>query len=253
MIRELNILDKFTLISCEAQEFGSVSSLGNRSKIVFVMEGSGVTTSGDEFYEYEKNSFFLLHPDKALNFKMTSRTTLFAIAFGNYTSRSRQQRTINTGFSSLFRQVEQIFSNKRFRQGSIMERETDRQSVCQLVLQMGFEMTQLPINKAIIKNCVFLFIEMVLRNQSYPPKIAQDNAYHPETDRIIDYIKRHIQQNRKITIQQVSEQFDIPEKVINESLIRRGGLTFKQIVLKHKTDIFKSRLLNIGLEELASV
>ena len=253
-MEELNIHNKCILASLESSELESLCTYRDRLRVIVILEGSGKATINDAPYSYQKDSIFILRPHQNISLQTFGKTKIFSIISGLSQKSATREKPYVTTFATMFGQIESLVSNKLFVQGKIMERSIDRESANQIIKLITHEMQHRPDSyKEIIRNSVFTLIHMLDRNIQYVRKYIPVRQFHPETDRILEYIKRQLQLNHKFDIQEVASSFNISEECVNESLVARTGFTFKKFIIKYRTDLFKSRLLKMDVEVWGSL
>lgn len=253
-MEELNIHNKCILASLEANELEALCPYSDRLRVIVILEGNGKAMLDKVPYSYQKDSIFILRERQNISFQTLGRTKMFTIISGLSPKSISKEKPYVTTFSTMFGQIESLVSNKSFVQGKILERSIDRESASQIIKLITHEMQNRPDSyKEIIRNSVFTLIHMLDRNIQYVRKYIPVRQFHPETDRILEYIKRQLQLNNKFDIQEVASSFNLSEECINESLIAKTGFTFKKFIVKYRTDLFKSRLLKMDVEVWGSL
>lgn len=253
-MEELNIHNKCILASLEANELKSLCPYTDRLRVILILEGYGKAMLDKIPYSYQKDSIFILRAQQNISFQMFERTKMFTIISGLSPKSALKEKPYVTTFSTMFSQIESLVSNKSFVQGKIIERSIDRESASQIIKLITHEMQNRPASyKEIIRNSVFTLIHMLDRNIQYVRKHIPVRQFHPETDRIMEYIKRQLKLNNKFDIQEVASSFNVSEECVNESLIAKTGFTFKKFIVKYRTDLFKSRLLKMDVEVWGSL
>jgi AraC family L-rhamnose operon regulatory protein RhaS len=247
---ELSVYNKFNLVVCDSREWEKVQSQYDFFKIAFVLEGKGTLVLKGDVYTYEKDSFFLIGPGVNHSFSSKEKTRLFVITVSLLASGKTKRKPTNISpYYDLLKQVETIFSHRNFTQGKVIENATDRKFTSQLIEQIAFEMQHRPDSyKAVIKSSVFLLVHVVTRNIE-DAGLDEKNDYKWEVDQIIQYIKEHIHDNQKLKIEVISNKFGLSPDCINENLRVLTGSSLKKYILNYKTDLFKSRLLHIDVNE----
>ncbi|WP_159466707.1 hypothetical protein [Dyadobacter sp. 3J3] len=243
-MEKLNIHNKCILASLEANELELLYPYSDRLRVIVILEGSGKVTLDTVSSSYQKDSIFILRAQQNISFQTFVKTKIFTIISGSSPKSALKDKPYITTFSTMFGQIESLVSNKSFVQGKVMERSIDRESANQIIKLITHEMQNRPdSNKEIIRNGVFTFIHILDRNIQYVRKHIPVLQFHPETDQILEYIKRQLQLNNKFDIQEIASSFKVSEDCISEILIARTGFTFKKFIVKYRTDLFKSKLL----------
>ena len=253
-MEELNIHNKCILASLEANELDALRPYSDRLRLIIMLEGNGKAIVDKVPYGYQKDSIFILRERQNISFQTLGKTKMFTIISGLSSKSPSKEKPYVTTFSTMFGQIESLVSNKSFVQGKVLERSIDRESANQIIKLITHEMQNRPDSyKEIIRNSVFTLVHMLDRNIQYVRKYIPARQFHPETDRILEYIKRQLQLNNKFDIQEVASSFNLSEECINENLIAKTGFTFKKFIVKYRTDLFKSRLLKMDVEVWGSL
>lgn len=244
VMKEFNIDQTLNLVSCEARELEKSSRYGGLFGIAFVTEGEGVLSCDDDSWHYEEQAIFLLSPGHPIHFKSFYRTNLLTIFFDPF--RIAGAADPLSGFSGMFRAVRDLFSVPSFLRQNELRSETDRLAVTQLVRLIETELAHVQeSSRELVTNSVALLVNLVKRNlaDSHRPEPAAQ--YSEETDRVLNDVRKMLQRNEHLTIQEIAVAMDMSQYNLNKMVIKGTGETLKAIIGRYRSELARARLLDL--------
>lgn len=245
---ELSVYTKFNLVICDTTAWESYARLNGSACFIAIVEGSGHCTIDGVKYPYEKDFQFLIPADCVHSFSPTQKTSVFVILYGllkeGPVGRSKISRS---DYNDLLINVDTVLASEKIVQGELIRDLTDRDSARQMMLQIIKEMEARKASyKLITEYSVFLLLNILVRYYLAPP-VAEPAPKKSEMDRVVEYIKRYIDEKEKLKLEQIAQNTQLAEAEINENFSSYTGYSVKSFIIKCQTDKFKSKLLNIDL------
>ena len=246
---EFDIENKIILYTCDAQDLDSVSQNRSFYKIIYILNGNGTAVLGRDRHDYQKGSIFLISPKRTLNFNPFRRTDILVIVFVDFRTTLMKPRLTINGLDNLFRYVEENLAPFNLEQGKRIKDVNDRKSVKELVKTISREMQQHGhFTKEIILNSICLLTFILVRNLTNPLEPAVTNSYDLETSQILEYVRRRVRDNKKVTIKDLAEGMMMSEYNLNRAIIKGTGSTLKSLIAQYRTGTFQNHLLNVGVD-----
>ncbi|SDD50611.1 hypothetical protein SAMN04487996_101190 [Dyadobacter soli] len=243
-MKELNIDQTLNLVSCEARELEQSSRYGSLFGIAFVTEGEGVLSCDDDSWHYEEQAIFLLSPGHSIQFKSFYRTNLLTIFFDPF--RIAGAADPLNSFTSMFRAVRDLFSVPNFLRQKELRSETDRLAVTHLVRLIETELSHLQdSSRDLVANSAALLVNLVKRNLAETQRPEPSGQYSEETDRVLNDVRRMVQQNSHLTIQELAAAMNMSQYNLNKLVIKGTGETLKAIISRYRGELSKGKLLDL--------
>lgn len=244
VMKELNIDQTLNLVSCEARELEQSSRYGGLFGIAFVTEGEGVLSCDDDSWHYEEQAIFLLSPGHPIHFKSFYRTNLLTIFFDPF--RIAGAADPLNSFTGMFRAVRDLFSVPSFLRQKELRSETDRLAVTHLVRLIETELGHLQdSSRELVSNSVALLVNLVKRNLADTERPEPAAQYSEETDRVLTDVRKMLQRNEHLTIQEVAAAMKMSQYNLNKLVIKGTGETLKAIISRYRTELSKAKTLDL--------
>lgn len=239
-MKELNIDQTLNLVSCEARELEQSSRYGGLFGIAFVTEGEGVLSCNDDSWHYEEQAIFLLSPGHPIHFKSFYRTNLLTIFFDPF--RIAGAADPFNSFTGMFRAVRDLFSVPSFLRQKELRNETDRQAVTHLVRLIETELGHLQdSSRELVANSAALLVNLVKRNLPDMHRSETVTQYSEETDRVLNDVRRMLERNEHLTIQEVAAAMKMSQYNLNKLVIKGTGETLKAIISRYRAELLNNK------------
>ena len=239
-MKELNIDQTLNLVSCEARELEQSSRYGSLFGIAFVTEGEGVLSCDDDSWHYEEQAIFLLSPGHPIHFKSFYRTNLLTIFFDPF--RIAGAADPLNSFTGMFRAVRDLFSVPSFLRQKELRNETDRLAVTHLVRLIEAELGHLQdSSRELVANSAALLVNLVKRNLPDMHRSETVAQYSEETDRVLRDVRRMLERNEHLTIQEVAATMKMSQYNLNKLVIKGTGETLKAIISRYRAELLNGK------------
>lgn len=216
----------------------------NFFQIVYVLEGTGIQVINGNRYAFAKGDIFLITPEDTHSYELNLKPLFCIIDFTkNFFYKQANSREEKIDVSDFFKRLEYIFHNQHNVKGSLVpvtEKKILDVLVNQLIIEKENERT---FGKIITQNIVFLLLNLIARSIQQQA-IAYSTGINPKskTNEITTYIQQHIFDKERLSIQTLSEHFNISAGHLSRTFKEETGRTIKDYITLYKLDIIKSRL-----------
>jgi hypothetical protein len=248
MIKEFGLENKLSLFICDAGELTKVLNVTDRFRVIFVLDGNGSVTLEDELFSYRKDNIFFVSSGQKFSFRPLEKTHVFVMVLDlSRSSGIKPQKPISS-FKSLFNHIQYIFFTLDLTQGMSVVNETDQNSINSLIRLIVVEINNSQSSSPeIVKNTIFLIVNILSRNLNDSSYVKNETICHDETDKILEYIREQVHQNKKVDIRDIGTQFNLGMSSVDKSIIAKTGLSFKKYLIKSKMERFQNRLIKINV------
>ena len=244
---------KFHLFQCRTKVWESWPELLNHFRIVFILSGKGQFILDRKMYSYASNGIIFLKPDEHPIFQEDKDTEVFVIAFDTYLSEDFQKKKVHSpDFADTYKQAENLCSELRLQQGRPLNNVRESQTISFLINQISFEITQKPASHIkLTKGSIDLIMTILARNNFETKKTEEITSQQSLTDSIIEYLRNQLDQNKSVRVQELLLHFNVAEEVANLCVLNQTGMSLRNFIFKYKSDLFKSRMLKVDIEEIS--
>ncbi|WP_031526567.1 hypothetical protein [Dyadobacter crusticola] len=244
---------KFNLLQCKTNCWESTPEDLLHYRIIYVLSGEGQFVLDGNIYSYSPAGLIALKPGQQPVFEENKRTEIFIFAFDNYLATDfHTKKARNADFADTYKQAENFCNNNRLTPGKPLRNERDSETVNYLVNQISFEITQRPSSHIrLIKGSIDLIVTILLRNNFETKRVEEKSTEQVLTDRIVEYLRSELNQNKTIRVPELLFKFNISEEAANLYMLNRTGMSLRNFIFKYKADLFKSRLLKVDVTELS--
>ncbi len=244
---EFKFLNNLTLVNCEGKNLDLIRDFTLQYRIVFVQEGTGTLTIDSAETQYEKDCIFFIKSGQEFHLIHSENTCLFVMLFENLPVTTKISPGAIQGFADLYKNVQFFYFTINITQTLVISNSTDRLFINYLIELITFEMeSNQDTSEGIIKNSIFLLVNIIARNQKDFIEIPKTILLQPETDAILGHINEQVGLDVKVDIEDVSRKFGLGASSVDRRIMAKTGLSFKKYVVRTKMDLFKSKLLKTG-------
>ena len=223
-------------------------------ELIYVLHGSGVHNINGNHYEFTKGEAFLLTPEDAHTFIISSPVMCCIIDFTQNFFRGKKvvNETLDDN-GSLFKRLEYIFHNHNRIKGNLLQGE-DTDFIEVLINQLLREKdNQSLIGDSIVKNIVFLLLQFITRNiqanTMFGIRIDSGRSvYH-----IINYIQQYIYERQALKLEVMALYFNKSPDHLTRIFKKETGRTIKEYIIDYKIDLIRTRLKfsDLSVSEIA--
>ena len=243
---KFDLQNKISLFTCEAPDLEQISILPNQFRIIFVLAGEGNVLLDNDLIEYDQNNILLVRPEEQIIFFANEKTKVFIIEGDIFKNTSLKPGRPANGFANLFKHIQYIFFKSDSARCITIKSDADQNSVNNLILLITLEIDyNRKSSEEIIKNSVFLLINILESNLHDFKHTLNQPVRHEEVDLILNYIKEQIHKNKEVNVKEIENHFKSTITNIDRGIMAKTGLSFKNFVVKSKVEHFKNRLLKI--------
>lgn len=224
-------------------------------ELIYVLNGSGIHNINGNNYEFSKSDVFLLTPDDAHTFQISTLTKFCIIDFTkSFFSKSSSRQNEKMDVSDFFKRLEYIFHNHHNVKGNIIS-ATDKNLFELLVNQLISEKEgELLFNEIITQNIVFLLLHFIARNiQQNIANHTQEQNSKNKIHEITAYIQHNIYNKELIKLEKLAEHFNKSADHLSRYFKTHTGNTIKDYITQYKLNLIQTRLIfsNLTISEIA--
>ncbi|WP_276348853.1 AraC family transcriptional regulator [Daejeonella sp. JGW-45] len=213
-------------------------------ELIYVLHGSGVHNINDNHYEFSTGDVFLLTPEDAHTFEISTPTKFCIIDFTeSFFSKSANRLEEKMDVSEFFKRLEYIFHNHHNVKGNLIAIE-DRNIFEVLIDQLMTEKEhEQSFGNIITQNIVFLLLHLIARNIQrniiiYSKEENPKNKVHD----ITAYIQQNIYDKELIKLENIATHFNKSADHLSRYFKLQTGSTIKDFITQYKLDLIKTRL-----------
>lgn len=233
---EMNLYHPFEIDYKQLDSFPQSVRRNNFFELIYIAEGTGIQYINDNKFNYRKGNLFLITPQDAHSFEVTTITQFFFLRFNEYYVKTNKEWV---------ERMEYILQNASHRPGCILKNKADKPLIASLIGSIIGELTnqQLYHNK-IIEQIVNAIIIIVARNIALKlPKNIKENTGEVVLD-MLHYIQQHIQDPKKLKAAEISKHFRISLSYLGRYFKKQTGETLQQYISSYKLRLIETRLVH---------
>lgn len=208
-------------------------------EIILIIRGNGIHTINGNTFDYTEGDVFLLGPEDYHDFVIREPTEFCFIRFNESVYRHSTGEKDN-GWHSI---VETLLSTSSQSRGTLVADKQEKQKLHNLlaVLEEEYKRDQAPYFTIIRDSLLRSMLMILARNLfSQTPARTQTND---SAEAILMYIRQHIYQPDKLTIDHLADVFHFAPAYISLFFKKQTGESLKQYIVKHKIKLIEARLL----------
>jgi AraC-like DNA-binding protein len=200
------------------------------------VEGTGIQYINDNQFNYRKGNLFLITPQDAHSFEVTTITQFFFLRFNEYYVKTNKEWV---------ERMEYILQNASHRPGCILKNKVDKPLIASLIGSIIAEYTNQQLyHHKIIEQIVNAIIITVARNIALKlPKNIKENTGEAVLD-ILHYIQQHIFEPKKLKAVEIGKHFRISLSYLGRYFKKQTGETLQQYISSYKLRLIETRLLH---------
>ena len=213
-------------------------------ELIYVLDGSGIHNINGNNYEFSKGNVFLLTPDDAHTFQISTLTKFCIIDFTkSFFSKSSSRQNEKMDVSDFFKRLEYIFHNHHNVKGNIIA-DSDRHLFGVLINQLISESEKKQVFEEIItQNIVFLLLHFIARNiQQGISTFSKNTNPKSKIHELTAYVQQHIYDKELIKLENLAAYFNKSADHLNRYFKNETGNTIKDYITKYKLNLIQTRL-----------
>lgn len=223
-------------------------------ELVYIIKGSGVHCVGENRFEYEKGTLFLLLPQHVHSFEVKELTSFLFIRFNDIYLKAQQVKNQHSTLGDWIQKLEYILQSNYHLPGCILYNHSDKTLVAALMDAMVREyVNQQEFQREIVQQLVNTVITVVARNIW----LINDGAAHHQKDHsseMIRYIHEHIYSPENLKAEAIARHFHISPSYIHEYFKKHTGKNLQEYITGYKIKLIETRLRysNMRMSEIVS-
>ncbi|MFH6935976.1 helix-turn-helix domain-containing protein [Flavobacterium sp. FlaQc-30] len=211
-------------------------------ELIYIMEGEGIHNINGNHYDFKKGEAFLLTPEDAHTFIISSPVKSCIIDFTQNFFSAKGKGDLIDSDGELFKRLEYIFHNHNKIKGNLLQ-GNDADFIEKLIEQLLNEKENPSlIGESIIKNIVFLLLQFVTRNIQVQNTLNRAYGSSGRAYDIINYIQQFIYDKESLRLEVMAGYFKTSPDHLTRIFKSDIGKTIKEYVIDYKIELIKTRL-----------
>ena len=208
-------------------------------EIIFILKGHGIHNINGNKFCYSEGDVFLLGPEDYHDFAIQGSTEFCFIRFHELIHKQSVEDK-DTPWQPIIKTLLTTSSQSR---GTIIEDKQEKQKLHYLltVLEEEYKRDQSPYF-AIIRDSLLRSMLIILARNLFGHSLASPQTTD-SVESILMYIRQHIYQPRKLTIDHLADTFHYAPAYISLFFKKQTGESLKQYIIKYKVKLIEARLL----------
>jgi AraC family L-rhamnose operon regulatory protein RhaS len=208
-------------------------------EIIFILKGHGIHTINGNTFDYSEGDVFLLGPEDYHDFAIHEVTEFCFIRF-NESIQKPPAEDKDTPWQPIVKTLLTTSSQSR---GTLVVDKQEKQKLHYLltVLEEEYKRDQSPYF-AIIRDSLLRSMLVILARNLFSQTPSRPLA-NDSVEAILMYIRQHIYQPGKLTIDHLADVFHYAPAYISLFFKKQTGESLKQYIIKHKIKLIEARLL----------
>lgn len=249
MMKRYTLHAPFSIYHFEANTWTHSVHTHTYFEIIFILRGNGLHHINDNVFSYREGDVFLLGPEDFHNFEIKELTEFSFVRFNESIYRDSTANR-DKPWASIIGTLLTTSSQSR---GSIVADKAEKQKLHHLLHVLEAESAQgngkyfEPIRDNLMRS-ILLILARNMSGQTSTKPVTKDSI-----EAILSYIKQHIHQPEKLTMEHLAETFHFAPTYISLFFKSQTGEALKQYIIKHKVKLIEARLLYspLSLKEIA--
>ena len=208
-------------------------------EIIFILKGNGIHNINGNTFGYSEGDVFLLGPEDYNDFAIHAVTEFCFIRFNE----SIYKQSVGDKDSPWQPIIRTLLNTSSQSRGSIVTDKQEKQKLHHLLMVLEAEYDhQQSQYFDIIRDSLMRSMLMILARNLFgqtPAKPIQNDS----VEAILMYIRQHIYQPNKLSIDQLAAVFHYAPAYISLFFKKQTGESLKQYIIKHRIKLIEARLL----------
>ncbi len=205
----------------------------NFFELIYIDSGEGIQCINDIEFTYKEGNIFLLPPLDCHSFKIKKKTTFYFIRF---TDLYFTKQSLKNDHSEWFKKLAYILSNYNKVAGDVIKTRSciERTLLVNLIKQIHEEyINKDDYSSVIIESLMISILNILARNIEL--KYVEDaNLKDYKFGEILRYIQHNIYKKEKVTLENLSKEFNISPTYFSEYFKKHSNFTFQEYLMKSK-------------------
>lgn len=229
----------FSIYHFEAKTWNHPVHKHTYFEIIFILKGSGIHNINGNTFAYTEGDVFLLGPEDFHNFEIDILTEFCFVRFNDSIYKNHVDEK-----DSLWQQVTNtlLYTSSQSR-GTIVRDKQERKKLHSLLAVLEEE-NENPNSKYFdsIRTSIMRSILIILARNLFDETPASP-VLKDSVEAILVYIKQHIYEPAKLTIEHLADVFNYSPDYISIFFKKHTGESIKQFITKYKMKLIEIRLL----------
>lgn len=230
----------FNIYHFEANEWQHPLHNHTYYEIIFILRGSGIHHINGNFFDYGHGDVFLLGPEDFHSFDIRELTEFCFIRFNEPFSRVLSVSD-ETRWKSI---IETLLDFPLQSRGSLVKEKQDKAKLLNLlsVLESEYENNQSPYYEIVRDSLMRSILIILARKLRQSDEAGQAPSYSDSVEAILLYVKKNIYFPSRLSIEKLSEKFNMAPNYISIFFKKQVGESIKQYITNYRFGLIKARL-----------
>ncbi|MBN9385956.1 MAG: helix-turn-helix domain-containing protein [Chitinophagaceae bacterium] len=223
-------------------------------ELVYIVKGSGTHSTGENKFEYEKGTLFLLLPQHVHSFQVRELTSFLFIRFNDIYLKAQKVKNLHSNLGDWIQKLEYILQSNYHLPGCILQNRDDKPLVTALVDAMIREyISRQEFQREVVQQLVNTIITIVARN-IWLINAGNTTVRKDHSTEIIQYIHEHIYTPESLKAEVIATRFNISPSYIHEYFRKHTGESLQQYITGYKLKLVETRLQysNMRMSEIVN-
>jgi AraC family transcriptional regulator, L-rhamnose operon regulatory protein RhaS len=229
----------FSIYHFESMEWNHPVHKHSYFEIIFILKGNGIHNIKGNSFSYAEGDVFLLGPEDFHYFEIESLTEFCFVRFNDSIYKNKIEEK-----DPLWHQIlTTLLYTSSHSRGSIVRDKHEQGKLLSLLSILEAE-NENPNSKYFesIRNSLLQNILVILARNLFEDK-AMGSTLKDSTEELLSYIKLHIHEPAKLTIEHLAAIFSYSPDYISIFFKKQTGESIKQYITKYKMKLIEIRLL----------
>ena len=206
----------------------------NFYELIFILEGSGIHIVNEVSLSYKQGDIFLLTAKDEHRFTIEEKTKF---TFVKFTEQLFVEKTENNAIGKWQSKINAVLCNPNSNPNSIVNQEEEKTKMFTLLslLQNEYENVDF-FSRQVVLDLFGAMITIVARSLNETSNLLSFNVVSEidKVSQIIGYIRQHIFEKDRLSIEALSEKFNLSKNYTGTYIKKHTGVTLQHIILETK-------------------
>jgi len=240
---------RFHIIKSTTRLWDTSTELIQHLRFLYILSGEGHFSLDGKIYSYCPKGIILLRVGQKPVFQQDNETAVLVIAFDTFLSEDfLKKKSFSPDFADTYKQAEHLCEMPLLTLGLPVPNKQDRVAIANLTGILLGEIQQKPAHHIkLIRSCIEMIVTLLGRNNIRYLEKEQNPHEDTLAEMIIEHLTGELLLNKPVKIPDLLIKFNSSEDVVNICIQNRTGMSLKKLILRYKTDLFKSRMLKMDI------